>query len=1144
MICAQCQSENSPNSAFCDECGSPLETACSGCGELNRRGANFCKKCGQRLDQAGATAPAEQKPFSSQGYLPKHLAEKILASRHLIEGERKQVTVLFADIKGSTRLVERLDPEEVRSLLDPVLQIMMAAIHRYEGTVNQVLGDGIMALFGAPVAHEDHALRACYAAITMQEGMRRYSEKVTGSHELKIGVGLNSGEVVVRSISNDLNLDYSAIGHSTYLAARMEEIAAPGSIMLAAATLREVEGFVQVKSLGALAVKGFSRPVETYELVGVTVVRKRLQAAAARGLTGFVGRSSEVEAFSRVLGQAKAGHGQILALVGEPGMGKSRLVYEFIHSYLPPEWTVLEGTSVSYGKATPYYPLIELMRRHFQIHEGEAAESIRAKVKGHLLRLDERLKDTIPPILSLLDALPDYKKDNPIDTSTLDEDRRVVEAIKRFHALEPRQRRRATFDALKRVLIRESQKHPLILLMEDLHWIDSETQAFLDTLVESLPMARILLLVNYRPGYSHAWAGKTYYTLLRVDPLPASGADELLQLLLGNEENLDPLKGALIERTEGNPFFLEECVRSLVETGALVGEKGAYRLLQNTQTISIPSTVQTALADRIDRLAIEEKRLLQTAAVIGVKVPLRLLRVVADLPEEALYRYLSNLQSAEFLYESNLFPELEYTFKHALTNEVVYGALVHERRTSLHARIVGVIEEIADDNLYDRIEALAYHALRAEIWDKVVAYSREAGAKAMLHSGFKEALSWYEQASNALRHLPDSRQTLEQHIDLHLDARNALFLLGDLSRIAEHLHAAEALAETLGERQRMVRILDFLNSYYGLAGEPERAIEFGRRALDLTAASENPASNAVTNYYLGVAYKQTGQYSQAIGVLEHGMQSVEGNLRHERLGTALVLSVSCRSHLVQCLAATGRFGEGVLHGEEGVRIAEEANHPASLVHVNCSLGVLFLSKGDLDKAISVLERSLKICHSANIQVYMSLVASRLGSAYANSGRVAEAMPFLEQGVETYASAGRLAFLSLSIVWLSEGYLLSGRLEEARQHAERAVELSRKHKERGHEAWALKLLGDIALHRDPPDIEQAEAHYGQAFALSDELGMRPLQAHCYVGLGNIYVAMGSTEQARAELSSAIDLFRSMDMTSWLARAEAVLGNISM
>lgn len=1145
MICARCQAENSPNSAFCDECGSPLEMACSGCGELNRRGANFCKKCGQRLDQAGATAPAaEQKLSSSQGYLPTHLAEKILASRHLIEGERKQVTVLFADIRGSTSLVERLDPEEVRSLLDPAVQIMMAAVHRYEGTVNQVLGDGIMALFGAPVAHEDHALRACYAAITMQEDMRRYSEKVAGSHELKIGVGLNSGEVVVRSISNDLSLDYSAIGNSTYLAARMEEIAAPGSIMLTAATLREVEGFVQVKSLGALAVKGFSRPVETYELVGVTAARKRLQAAAARGLTGFVGRSREVEVFSRVLGQAKAGQGQILALVGEPGTGKSRLVYEFVHSYLPPDWTVLEGTSVSYGRATPYYPLIELIRHYFQIQEAEAAESVRFKVKGHMLRLDERLKETIPPILSLLDALPDYKKDSPIDSPTLGEDRQVVEAIKRFHYLEPRQQRRATFDALKRVLIRESQKQPLILLMEDLHWIDSETQALLDSLVESLPMARILLLVNYRPGYSHTWAGKTYYTLLRVDPLPASAADELLQLLLGDEENLDPLKEVLIKRTEGNPFFLEECVRSLVETGALVGKKGAYRLVQNTQTITIPSTVQTALADRIDRLAIEEKRLLQTAAVIGVKVPLRLLRVVADLPEETLYRYLSNLQSAEFLYESNLFPELEYTFKHALTNEVVYGALLHERKISLHARIVGVLEEIAGDNLYDHIEALAYHALRAEIWDKDVAYSREAGAKAMLHSGFTEALSWYERASNALKHLPESRQKLEQDIDLHLDARNALFLLGDSPRIAEHLHAAEALAETLGDRRRMARVLNFLNSYYGLAGDAERAIQFGHRALALIPEGEEPALNVVTHYYLGAAYNKLGQYSQAIEVLKHAMQSVEGNLRHERFGTALVLSVICRSHLVQCLAATGRFGEGVPYGEDGIRIAEEVGHSASLIHVNCSLGVLFLLKGDLDKAILYLEHALNVCHSASVPVYTPFVASRLGSAYANSGRVAEAIPYLELGVDNSVLAGRLAFLSLSTAWLSEGYLLSGRLKEAGALAERARQIASEHKERAHEAWALKLLGDIALHQHPPETERAEAYYRQAFAVSLELEMRPLQAHCHVGLGNVYVAKGAAEQARAELSAAVDLYRSMEMTFWLNRAESTLRNIGM
>ena len=999
-----------------------------------------------------------------------------------------------------------------------------------------------MALFGAPVAHEDHALRACYAAITMQEDMRRHSEKVAGSHELKIGVGLNSGEVVVRSISNDLNLDYSAIGHSTYLAARMEEIAAPGSIMLTAATLREVEGFVQVNSLGALAVKGFSRPFETYELVGVTVVRKRLQAAATRGLTGFVGRRREVEVFDRVLEQAEAGHGQILALVGEPGMGKSRLVYEFIHSYLPSDWTVLEGTSVSYGKATPYYPLIELMRGHFQIHEGEDAESIRAKVKGHLLRLDERLRETIPPILSLLDALPDYKKDTPIDAPTLGEDRQILEAIRRFHYLDPRQRRRATFDALKRVLIRESQKQPLILLMEDLHWIDSETQAFLDSLVESLPMARILLLVNYRPGYSHTWAGKTYYTLLRVDPLPARGADELLQLLLGDEENLDPLKEVLIKRTEGNPFFLEECVRSLVETGALGGEKGAYRLLQNTQTITIPSTVQTALADRIDRLAIEEKRLLQTAAVIGVKVPLRLLRVVADLPEETLYRYLSNLQSAEFLYESNLFPELEYTFKHALTNEVVYGALLHEPRTSLHTRIVGVLEDIAGENLQDYIETLAHHALRGELWDKAVVYSRKTGAKSMSLSAFTQALSWYEQASQSLKHLPQSHEKLEQEIDLHLDSRNVLFLLGDFPRVAQHLHDAESLAETLGDRRRLTRVLNFLNSHYGLAGDPERAIEFGQRALALTSTSNDPSLSAVTHYYTGVAYNKIARYDQAIDLLKRGMRSVVGDLRYERFGTTVVLSVILRSHLVQSLAMTGSFAEGISYGEEGVQIAKEIDHSISLIHVNCSLGVLFLLKGDFEKAISVLERALKICQSANTPVYGPIVAARLGSAYANFGRISEGLPYLEQGVETSAAVGRVGFLSLNMVWLSEGYLLSGRVEDANAIAERAVQVSKEHKELGHGVLASKLLGDIALKNNPPEIQKAENYYREALTASQEIGMRPVEAHAHAGLGNVYIATGRTEQARSELSAAIDLYRAMQMTHWLSPAEAALATL--
>jgi class 3 adenylate cyclase len=614
---------------------------------------------------APAAAPAPVQAQAPLTYTPSHLAEKILAARPALAGERKQVTVFFADLKDSTRLIEGLDPEAAQQLLDPALHLMMDAVHRFEGTVNQVLGDGIMALFGAPIAHEDHALRACYAALAVQHAIRTYAEAVRRTHGmlLQLRVGLNSGEVVVRAIGNDLHTDYSAVGQHTHLAARMEQLAAPGSILLTAAALRLVEGLVRVSALGALPVKGFTEPVEGFELLGASDLRRRLQAAALRGLTRFVGREPELTALTQALERAGAGHGQVVALVGEAGVGKSRLVYECIHSHRTLGWRVLEAASVSYGKATPYFPVLDLLRRYAQVDDHDDARTIRAKVTGHVLTLDETLQETLPALLSLLEALPE---DSP------------------FWHLDPSQRRQHTLAALQRLLLRDSQVQPLLLVFEDLHWIDSETQALLDGLVERLPMAPLLLLVNYRPEYQHGWGSKTYYTQLRLDPLPPASAAAVLQALLGDDPSVAPLKPLLIERTEGNPFFLEESVRTLVETGVLVGAPGVYRLVKPLDSLQVPATVQAVLAARIDRLPPEEKRLLQTAAVIGTEVPFALLQAIADVPEAALHRGLAHLRAAEFLYETCLFPELEYTFKHALTHEVAYNSLLLERRRGLH----------------------------------------------------------------------------------------------------------------------------------------------------------------------------------------------------------------------------------------------------------------------------------------------------------------------------------------------------------------------------------------------------------------------------------------------------------------------------
>ena len=751
MRCSRCQQENPAGVKFCGGCGAKLEARCSQCGAGNPPTNRFCHECGTEL-AAGATRP---KAVSPDTYTPKHLAEKILTSKAALEGERKQVTVLFADLKGSMELLADRDPEEARKLLDPVLERMMEAVHRYEGTVNQVMGDGIMALFGAPLAHEDHAVRACYAALRMRDAVKQYAEDVqrTLGVPVHIRIGLNSGEVVVRSIGSDLRMDYTAVGQTTHLAARMEQMAMPGSILMSPATLRLVEGYVQVRPLGPIPVKGLAEPVEVHEVMNAATGRTRLQAATARGLTRFVGRGAEIAQLHLALDHARAGRGQVVAIVGEPGVGKSRLVWELTHRDPLVEWLILEAGASSYGRATSYLPVSMLLRSYFKLGEHDTYEDLGARIGARLSALGESLWPAVPALTALLGG--------PVENA-------------QWNGLDPRQRRQHTLDAARRLILRESQIQPLLLILEDLHWIDAETQAWLDGLVDALPAAHLLLLVTYRPEYQHAWGSRTNYTQLRVDPLPRKGAEDLLQALLGADPELSWLRNLLIERTEGNPFFLEESVRSLVETKALVGERGAHRLAQALDTVQVPATVQAILAARIDRLPSAEKQLLQSAAVIGRNVPFNLLHAIVDDTEEDLRQQLAHLQSAEFLYETRLFPESEYTFKHALTQEVAYSSLLIDRRRAVHARIVEEIERLHGDRLGEHVERLAHHALHAERWDKALVFCRQAGARASARFALRDAGTHLERALTATKHLPETREAIEQAIDVRVELRNAI----------------------------------------------------------------------------------------------------------------------------------------------------------------------------------------------------------------------------------------------------------------------------------------------------------------------------------------------------------------------------------
>jgi len=949
----------------------------------------------------------------------------------------------------------------------------------------------------------------------MQRRVNLYADEIqrVGGSPVQIRVGLHSGEVVVRSIGSDLHMDYTAVGQTTHLAARMEQMARPGSALVTGDTVILAEGYIQVRPLGAITVKGLKTATQAYELIGLGPAQSRLQVRAARGLTRFVGRTSELQQLAQALERAAAGHGQIVAVVGEAGVGKSRLYWEFTRSHRTNGWLILESRSVSYGKATPYLPVIDLLKAYFNIQDRDGQREIRERVAGRLLTLDRALEPLLTPLLALLDI--------PVDDET-------------WTDLDPLQRRQRTLDAVKQVLFRESQVQPLLLLFEDLHWIDSETQLLLDRLIESLPASRVLLLVNYRPEYEHAWGGKTY-TQLRIDPLPPENAEELLGALLGEHRTLAPLKQTLIQRTEGNPFFLEESVRALVEIGALVGERGGYQLGRPLPTIQVPATVQAILSARVDRLPPEDKALLQLASVIGKDVSFALLEVLAEPADDGLRAALGRLQAAEFLYEISLFPDLEFTFKHALTHEVAYASLLQERRRAVHARIVQAIEDLYPERLAEHAERLAHHAVRGEAWAKAAVFLHQAGTKAAARSAYSEAMAYFEQALGALRHLPLHPEWRERAIDIHLDASNALLVSSERAQTIDHARQALALAESLGDERRLGQALAFLADRALTWGDSDHALELGRRALAVAVRLNDAALQASVNFLLGRAAETSGDYRQGAAILSRVAETLQGDRRYEGLiGYSVLGSVVSRAQLVWCLAEMGEFAEAMAHGKEALRIAREVDHPPSLIYSYRSLGFVSLRRGAVLEATPLLERAVELCRVAQVPVFSVIAAAQLGYAYALAGRAPEGITLIEEALADPEAIS--LHRPLLLAYLGEAHLLAGRRNDAGAVARRALDIARGQKERGNEAWVLRLFGDIAAHDDPPDPRLAEEHYTQALARATDLGMRPLAAHCHLGLGKLFRRTGDAARAQEHLTTSASMYSEMDMGFWLDKAE--------
>jgi class 3 adenylate cyclase/tetratricopeptide (TPR) repeat protein len=1021
-----------------------------------------------------------------------------MESRGAQDGERKTITALFADIKGSVELMEGLDPEEAREIVDPALQLMMDGVHRYEGYVAQSRGDGIFALFGAPIAQEDHARRALYAALRMQEDIKRYSDRlrIEKGVPLQVRVGLNSGEMVLRSIrKDDLHADYVPIGHSVNLAARMEGLATPGSIAVAESTYRATQGYFRFRELGPIAVKGVNEPIRVYELEGVGALSTSLEVSRSRGFSRFVGRSAELACLDVALSRAFDGNGQVIGIVGEPGVGKSRLCQEFVERCLSRGISVYGGHGVSHGKAIPYLPILEFFRGFFGIGEQDHENAAREKITGRMLALDETLREALPLTFEFLGV---SDPEHPVPR------------------IDPDARRRQLFATVKRVAQVLSRREAAVTLLEDLHWFDPGSEAFVEVFVEAAAGTRSLLVVNFRPEFHAAWTQRSYYQRIPLLPLPVEAVGELLQELLGTDASVARVGNRIRERTGGNPFFIEEIVLALAESGSLVGSKGAYRLVQSAADIVLPATVQAVLAARIDRLAVREKEVLQTAAVIGGEVPESVLNRVSDAPEADVANGLRALVTAEFLYERALSSEAQYTFKHPLQREVAYRSQLGARRALLHGRVARAIQELYPDRLDERAALVAHHFEQAGETLDAARWHRRAARWAGVHD-HTLALRHWQRARALLATMPESKEVIRLRLGCCPQVLIGLWY-GGASEDEATLVFNEG--RELADRAADFRSLALLNATYAvirLAHGAADYLDYARKAVLL--------GDGVGDFRTRlVAYAALMRCLLFSGLVLEAVTRGEA-LLHEAGEDRSVEVFFVRSIQLVCLTLVGRWPEAAVRYQREIQRARKDQQLDQLVWASATYAEFCSYLGDAQVALDHARQGVELAEKVGDPLMRTHANVSLGQAYRRVGSYTEALTALERGrTILQESHTGLEYEPQITLALAKVYAASGDSGRGLRAAEEAVTLVRQGRLRHLEPDAHFTLGYALLRAKGIESRKAiEAALGDAFRGTREIGTKLLEPFIYLERAELALLAGDEDTRERELREAHRLF---------------------
>jgi DNA-binding NtrC family response regulator/tetratricopeptide (TPR) repeat protein len=1036
--------------------------------------------------ETGAS-PAEVGPVPAEPQLRRD------AAAAGVRWEPRRVTFLRARLVGT--LGELAPSDTIRAM-----SVVVDKVQSFGGSVDELSPTGLVAAFGLTPG-DDATRQAAYAALAIERSV----ERARREDPARPGVSLTLHTDFLPVGRHALGLEVDADAKRPVLAALTALRGGPGTVVVTAPVAA-----LLVRRFELVALEpGPGGAVEGYRLVG--------PGEAARGLIAFVGRESELRLLGDRLDRARAGQGQIVSIVGEPGIGKTRLLREF-RGQLGGAAAWVEGQAISLGRTMPFYPLLDLLRRTWGIDEADPDDVVGDKLAAGVEQLGDGLAPTLP-FLRYLFGL------DPGDPAVL--------------AMDPEQRRRRVFDALRRLFFQRTQKGPLVIVWEDAHWLDRGTEDFLALLADDLATLRILLLVTARPGYTPPVGDRSYHTRLTLGSLSTADSVAMACGLLSARSLSPELEALITGKAEGNPFFLEELVRSLEETGGVRRDEDRLGLAPLPAALTVQDTIQDVIQGRMDRLPEGTRNVLQVASVLGKDVPFPLLAAVAELPDAGLRDGLAQLRAAEFLYETTAFPEVEYTFKHVLTQEVAYARLSPERRRRLHASLVDAVEGLHAPRLGEHVERLAHHAFRGEVWDRAARYCRQAGAKAFARSANREAAAWLEQALAAFARLPETPEHLAEAIDARFELRTALFPLTELGRMAAVLDEAETLADRLRDTRRRGWVSVYRSSLLWVVGRSAEAVTSAERTLEIAEALDDFALGIVGRYFLGASCTAVGEYRRGEQILRRNIEALREEVGRQAFGLTASPAVHARSHLAWCLGERGEFSEGIRVGEEGLRMADELGHPFTQISACGFLSCLYVVRGDLAETRRVLDRGLALSREWGFTVWSPFLSGALGYVAALSGDVSQGVALLQQALSEYEAKG-LGFLhGFLTVHLGEAFLRAGRVAEATRSAEDALAGSRRRGERGHEARALRLLGDTLTRQSPADVESARWHYESALRLADELGMRPLVAHCHLGLAVLNRRHGQPGAARERAPTALSLYREMGMAYWLGHGEALL-----